>query len=298
MYDSTLKLSRIGIILHIDADLNDRLFKRGVDYLHKNFTVLFGLSLTDLLTESLDRAFTSDKLQCLEFFYTGCFYQLKFITVDTGHAICIITNNTRHKKVLQDLEDHNMKTLIDTYSDWVWSFDTNFTLITVNKAFLEARRRMNKEVLTIGDSIFKYADDKLYKKWLPIYERVLKGETICMEEKRDNNRVEYYVEIYISPVYGKQHEIIGCLGITRDITERKHTQFAIEGYTTKLQEFAYKTSHGLRKPIANIKGMVDLLSNADLDDAEKIKAINYITISINQLDALVVGMIEMIQQKS
>ncbi|WP_183581097.1 PAS domain-containing protein [Mucilaginibacter sp. X5P1] len=295
MFDSTLMLSRIGIILNIDADFNDHLFERGVDYTCKNFTTLFNASQTELLKNFLDKVFTTEKLQCIEFSQGSSFYQLKCIVTSPGHAVCIVTNNTRHLDAVMELENHNMKTLVDIYIDWVWSFDTNFTLVTANKAFLEARRRSNNKVLSIGDNIFKHVDDKMCKKWMPVYERALSGELIHLEEKRDNNGVEYYVEIYISPVYNKQNKIIGCLGITRDITERKHAQLAIAGYTSKLEEFAFKTSHDLRRPVANIMGVANLLCTADLDEEEKAKAINYIAVSINELDSIVISMTEIIQ---
>jgi PAS domain S-box-containing protein len=297
MYDSTLTLSRIGIILNIDADYNDPLFERGVEYLYKNFTTLFSSSQAELLRKFLDKVFTAGKLQCIEFFQNNSFYQLKCIVTNPGQAICIVTNNTKQLKILMELEDHNMKIIVDTYIDWVWSFDTNFTLVTANKAFLEGRRKINNKALSIGDNIFKYVTDEIYKKWMPIYERALNGEMICLEEKRDNKGVEYYVEIYLSPVYTKQNEIIGCLGITRDITERKHAQFAIAGYTNKLEEFAFKASHDLRRPIANIMGMTNLLNSMELDEDEKAKIINYISVSVNELDSIVISMTEMIQQE-
>jgi len=296
MYDSTLTLSRIGIILNIDADFNDPLFETGVEYLHKNFTILFNSSQAALLRKFLDNVFITAKLQCIEFFHGKSFYQLKGIVSQPGQAICIITNNTRHRQVLLELEDHNLKTLADTYVDWVWSFDTNFTLVTANKAFLDGRHKLNSKSLTIGDNIFKNVDKAVYQKWLPIYERALKGETISFEEKRNHLGVEYYVEIYLSPVYNLQNEIIGCLGITRDITERKNAQMAIKGYTAKLEEFAFKTSHELRRPIANIMGMATLLSNKEMSEEDQEKGIHYISLCVNELDGIVVSMIASIEQ--
>jgi PAS domain S-box-containing protein len=108
-------------------------------------------------------------------------------------------------------------------------------LVTANKAFLDARLKLNKESLQIGDNIFKYVDARIYEKWMPIYERALKGEIICFEEKRFSPGREYYAEIYLSPVYNPKNEVIGCLGVTRDITERKNAQLALDGYTRKLE---------------------------------------------------------------
>lgn len=297
MYDSTLTLSRIGIILHIDADFNDPIFTEGVDYSYKNFTTLFNHSQTELLRKFLDKVFNSGKLQNIEFFNGTNFYQLKCTVTRPGQAICIITNNTKQRKALSALEEHNFKTLVDTYADCVWSFDTNFSLITANRAFLEARRKVNnEEVLRLGDNIFKYAPAETHKKWRPIYERALKGEVICFEEKRNNKVSDYYVEIYLTPVYNDQNEIVGCLGTTRDITERKKAQYAIEDYMAKLEDFAFKTSHELRRPIANIIGMTNLLSNEDMDEKEKTNAMDYISVSIAEVDAIVISMIELVEQ--
>jgi len=296
MFDSTLTLSRIGIILNMDADYNDTLFTPGVDYSYKNINVLFGAHQKELLRKFLDKVFITGKLQSMELASGSNFYQLKCILSQPGQAICIIINNTRHRKVISELEEHNLKTLVNTYHDWVWSFDTNFTLITANKAFLEGRRQVNNQALRIGDNIFKYVKEDIHKKWMPIYERALKGEVICFEEKRNNKVNDYYVELYLTPVYSDQNEIIGCLGVTRDITERKKAQLAIEDYTKKLEEFAFKTSHELRRPIANIMGMTSLICNGDLTENEKIKAVNFVSVSANELDSIVISMIELIEQ--
>jgi len=275
--------------------MNDPLFTSGADYLHKNITELFTTAHSDLLRKLLDKAFTSGKLQCAEFFHGKSLYQLKCVLFNPQQAICIITNNTRHRKVLLELEEHNMQTLADNYVDWVWSFDTNFTLVTANKAFLDARHRINSKSLALGDSIFTGVDDSGYKKWMPVYERALKGETIFFEEKRNNLGREYYVEIYLSPVYDAQNVVIGCLGITRDITERKNAQLAAAGYAAKLEEFAFKTSHDLRRPVANIMGIAGLIRNKYLDDDEKEKGINDIILCINELDGVVISLVELME---
>jgi PAS domain S-box-containing protein len=296
MYDSTLTLSNGGIILSMDADYNDMLFDKAVDHTNHNFTALFDPSLGELLDNFLAQVFKTGKLQSISFLHGNSFYQLKCIVSAPGKAICIITNNTRHRKVLQDLEQHNLNTLVDAHVDWVYSFDDNFTLVTANKAFLDGRHKANTQRMHIGDNIFKYVKEEGYKKWLPIYQRALNGEIICFEEKRITDGTEHDVEIYLTPVYNGVNEIIGCLGVTRDITERKSTQLAIEGYTNKLEEFAFRTSHDLRRPIANIMGMANLLSNEALDDDEKTKAIRFIAQSVSELDSIVISMVYLIQQ--
>jgi len=296
MFNSALTISPEGIILKLDANFRDPLFKHGDSYDYKKFFPLFDTSQRGMLRQFIDTVFNTGKLQCIEFYNNSSFYQLKAIVTQPGEAICILTNNTRQRRQLTELEEQNLKALVNTFEDWVWSFDTNYTLVTANKAFLNARRQADKEELRIGDNIFKNIQEHTYQKWRPVYEKALKGEVFTLEEKRNNGIYEYFVEIYLSPVYNDDHEVIGCLGITRDITARKHAQYAIEGYAVKLEELAYKTSHDLRKPIANIIGMSNMLATDLIAEDEKAKTIDYIAESIKEVDAIVLSMLALIEQ--
>ncbi len=296
MFNSALTISREGIILKLDANFHDPLFKHGDGYDYKKFFLLFDASQRSMLRQFLDAVFITGKLQCIEFYNNSSFYQLKAIVTQPDEATCILTNNTRQRRQLTELEEQNLKALVNTFEDWVWSFDTNYTLVTANKAFFEARRLADKEELRIGDNIFKNIQGHTYEKWRPVYEKALKGEVFTFEEKRNNGLYEYFVEIYLSPVYNDSHEVIGCLGITRDITARKNAQHAIEGYAIKLEELAYKTSHDLRKPIANIIGMSNMLVTGMINEDEKTKTIDYIAESIKEVDTIVLSMLALIEQ--
>jgi PAS domain S-box-containing protein len=296
MYDSSLILSKEGIITKIDANTNDKLFKPGVNYLHKNFNSLFDLSHGNLLSDLIEKTFSTGKLQYTGLIHAEDSYQIRCIAVQPDQAICIITNNDGQNKMLTDMEEHNLRAIIDSYSDWLWSFDKDFNLVIANKSYLEFRQKLNQKPIVIGDKIYKNGDEAAKRKWIPIYERALNGEKINFEEKRQIEGKEYYVEIYLSPILNSRNEIIGCLGVTRDITERKLSQLAIADYANRLEEFAIKTSHELRRPIANIMGMTSLLNDKDLEDSDKDTAVDYLSTSINDLDTVVISMIELMEK--
>jgi len=292
MYNYTFKIARNGEILSFDADTDDELFKKGLYNAGQTFDQLFSATQSKLLTEFLAKAFDSGRLECIEFFYADNFYQLKCIVIQPSVALCIVTNNTKHTEELKQLEAHNLQTIVDAYVDSVWSFDRNFTLVVANKAFKATRKLLDQQELKVGDNIFMYVKNDIYQKWLPIYKKVLQGESVFFEEERDRKGQTQYVEISLTPVYDKFDTVIGVLGITRDVTERKKAQQAIEVYAGELEEFAFKTSHELRRPLANLMSLAPLLGIEE--DQET--SIQYMHESINQLDEIVTGMAQLIHQ--
>jgi len=296
MYNYTFKIARNGVIRSFDADTDDPIFKNGLYTSGGTFSALFNSSHTDLLSGFLTRAFDSGRLQCIEFYYGDDFYQLKCIRTQADEALCIITNNTKHSQLLKELETHNLQTIVDAYVDSVWSFDRNYSLVVANKAFKTTRRLLDQQELKIGDNIFMYVKDETFKKWLPIYKRVLNGESIFFEEKRLRDNEDQYVEIYLTPVCSKFNSVIGVLGITRDVTERKKAQQVIEVYAAELEEFAFKTSHELRRPVANLMSLAPLMDMDSENVADKAMSKHYMDESIAQLDEIVTGMAQLIQQ--
>ncbi len=58
--------------------------------------------------------------------------------------------------------------------------------------------------------------------------KVLDGEPVKYEWSLHRNVDVFYFESSLTPLYGNQSEIIGIVGVARDITERKKTEFIIK----------------------------------------------------------------------
>jgi signal transduction histidine kinase len=64
-------------------------------------------------------------------------------------------------------------------------------------------------------------------------------------------------------------QIKGIIGIGYDITDFESRQDHIRFLTSTLQDVAYKQSHLIRRPLANIMGLVELLEQSELDSSSK-----------------------------
>ena len=158
------------------------------------------------------------------------------------------------------------------------------------------RHSVYNQSINIGDDIFKHTNDSARAKWRPLYERVLAGETITIQETRVMGGRDIYVEIAMNPVYDDSGKLIGCMGITRDISERKMAEKAIAAYIKKMETFTFKTTHELRNPITNIMSLVTLSRFEGTSIAELKHYFDLIDTSIQKLDDIVTDLIYLISK--
>lgn len=81
--------------------------------------------------------------------------------------------------------------------------------------------------------------------------------------------------------------------ILQDVTEQKQYQDTIIRQNKILQEIAWRQSHELRRPVANILGLCDLLTNyPDQTEAEKRQYIEYLNRSAKEMDEIIHRIVE------
>jgi signal transduction histidine kinase len=102
--------------------------------------------------------------------------------------------------------------------------------------------------------------------------------------------------INLNPVYKQNGIVVDCIGITRDINAVKKKEIERENYAQKLDEFAFKTSHELRRPLANILGIVPLLKEEKNSDQFTL-LLEALNMSAKELDLEVKAMNESFNKK-
>lgn len=76
--------------------------------------------------------------------------------------------------------------------------------------------------------------------------------------------------------------------ILQDVTEQKKHQDTIVQQNKILQDIAWQQSHDLRRPVANILGLCDLLNNyPNQTEADKRLYVNYLNVAAQELDKII-----------
>jgi two-component system, sporulation sensor kinase E len=109
------------------------------------------------------------------------------------------------------------------------------------------------------------------------------------------NGTTVWVSINIATVTNKKGGALYFVSQFEDITERKKAEQRlktaykqIQDHVNSIQEIAWKQSHLIRSPLANLKGLVDILSRDPADQ----ETINYIQVELDRLDTVIIEMAE------
>jgi len=162
---------------------------------------------------------------------------------------------------LQEFNRNNLNALINNTNDLMWSIDKNFELITFNQPFFEIIKYISGKELKKGDNIFiSILSLEQLERFKISYGRALAGETFT-EIEYINARVESWSEISYYPIR-KGDEIIGTACHSRDITERKISEKALQTSEQNLQTIFNNASEGF--VLTDINGKVKSFNNKAL----------------------------------
>lgn len=193
--------------------------------------------------------------------------------------------NSLLKKTTEDLNNavEALKTraeelgiLLSTIPALVYFKDTNLKYILVNKSFERfvnlpfyvIKGKMVEDLLPdYTTNNYSEMEREVIQSGLPLYNI---EEVIQQEEK------EVWLSSNLAPFRDNEGEIIGLVGISWDITERKkyenELQYAkeqAEEGTRAKSEFLANMSHEIRTPMNGIIGMAEILKQAGLGEEEK-----------------------------
>lgn len=159
--------------------------------------------------------------------------------------------------------------------------DTAYTIKYLNKVAKEITLQVFGKEAKVGDNPADIIAPEYLPATLKKYSRAMKGETV-EEEMFDGNT---WWQVRYSPVFNSESEIIGIAHNVKDITDRKQKEIFIKKQNEQLRRIAWIQSHELRKPVANILGLADLLKTEDL--AHQQIVLDNLDTSVKELDATI-----------
>jgi PAS domain S-box-containing protein len=177
-----------------------------------------------------------------------------------------------------DREHLYMATLLENIPDKVYFKDKESRFLMVNRSFIKNYAKDSNDAF-VGKTDFDIFSEEHARPAFDGEQRMIStGEPIInLTEKltMPDGRVSWALTTKI-PVRSDAGEIIGTLGVTKDITQLKETEFelgrardaAIESSRIK-SEFLANMSHEIRTPMNGVIGMTGLLLDTELTTVQR-----------------------------
>jgi PAS domain S-box-containing protein len=155
-------------------------------------------------------------------------------------------------------------------------------VIAFNRASALFVQHAYGKTIKIGSSVLEYADQEAVEGFANLFKGAFADKTIKMEwNMRPGTEYDSWKEMEFMPIKDDNGKIIGVALNAIDITERKLQQDHINIQNAALTRIAIMQSHGIRRPVASLIGIMALIK------MEQDNAANYVDIleqTINDLD--------------
>ncbi len=172
-----------------------------------------------------------------------------------------------------------------------------FYVIDLDRKFLRFNDRLVDVTGYSGDTledlpVMELIPEDDHERFASEHEQLLDSDEIVTTQShfvtKDGSQIPY--EFRRRRLKDATGEIIGFVGIGRDITERKRTQRELEQHLARMEEFGSVLTHDLRNPLSVAKGHLPFLE--DGQNAEHIDAIER---SLARIETIIEDVLEMTQ---
>jgi len=185
-----------------------------------------------------------------------------------------------HKKVLEDSEI-KLKAVFDSSTDIHMLIGKDMEMLAFNSRASAYIYNIYKHNIAVGERILNYVDPKVKNHFIKYLTIALKGRVIKHDLLlRAGTEFQNWREIKLVPIKNNHGEIIGVALNSVDITKRKQQEKQINIQNEALTRIAIIQSHELRRPVASLLGMMNLMRMEEIDFGY----FNMMEITVNELD--------------
>lgn len=184
-----------------------------------------------------------------------------------------------------------LRTALDAIGDIFYVFDTSQQLVAWNDALAEVTGYTDTELHGMAPADFIRKQD--HEKLDGYLERV--GDTgsgavqvELITKEGETIPYEYYSDVLTD----EDGDVIGRVGVGRDVRKRAEYKRALERENERLDEFASTVAHDLRNPLNVAQGHLDFLADAVDDDVYR-KHTNAANGALERIERIITDVLEL-----
>lgn len=172
--------------------------------------------------------------------------------------------------------------------------DENGLILSVNDKFCKISGYSRSELIGADHKIL---NSNFHRKvfFEHLYETVTQGNSWQGKIRNKAKDGSYYwVDMVILPIHDKCGKIEKYLSLQQNITDLKNAEQKRNAYTRALEDIAFHTSHEIRRPLANILGLIHIIEEDSVQPGELQAVAKGLKQSMEELDQATTGLYKFI----
>lgn len=187
---------------------------------------------------------------------------------------------------------NNLEALINNTEDLTWSINRDGKYVYMNSAYRKRISATTGVVPEEGDNAYLYSgsSDDINSEWRSYYQRAFDGERYVIRHESINPKTKEteHFEVSFNPIYkGTKDKIIGVGCFARNITERLKTEEALIEQNERLKNIASLSSHELRRPVASMIGLLNILDRENFSNPENKQIMDHLHTVTQEIDEVI-----------
>lgn len=185
----------------------------------------------------------------------------------------------------------NLEALINNTEDQIWSVDKEMRYVYMNRAYRSLISQLTGTEPKDGDytNLHPGFSESEVEKWNQYYNRALAGEryTIITESRDPFSQKNHSFEVSFNPIYKIKGDITGVGCFARDITTWLETEKAMVDQNERLRNIASVTSHELRRPVASMLGLINIMDRENFFNPDNREIIEHLLVVGKEIDDVI-----------
>lgn len=225
--------------------------------------------------------------------FTGSYQNLTLhaTAYPSAEGLTVFINDiTAQVKIEQQLNSvrNNLVSLINNTDDLVWAIDLNGKYIYTNNAYKSIIEKVTGSAPVDGRPLDGKLDNEVFEEWNAYYKRAFSGERFSIVSKSmDESGKEAYQEVTFNPILNDTGDIAGVGCFARDITQRLQYENEIIHQNERLRHIASLSSHELRRPVASMLGLINLVDYNNFNNPDNKETICYLREVGKEIDEVI-----------
>ncbi len=189
-----------------------------------------------------------------------------------------------------------LKALIENNDDTIFALDSEYRYILFNETHKRNMKIKYGRDIEMGKSILEYVKiDEDLGMGKQMFGMALKGESYTFESDfGDEGLFRGHMLMHVFPLKNEIGKIFGFAVFAKDRTLQKQVQLQKDHYLSMMEQMVNDLSHKLRKPVATIMGLVQLIDE-EKDAADLKKIMDYLRESTAEMDDCIKQMTSFIE---